>query len=242
MVTVLSPSQNGKPWSFAIKSTDIILFRVREELSKSASAKPRKDLEPYKSERYGRMLFGFGILAARGIPRVDFTLTLPEDPYNVRVRQPIQRFYGAPKWTEDNNHSLKEVVPQPELQRCDITNRRGDKCGSIVEAVATENLVKGTGPKRQQFEHDEQVATGQGQLNTTTTTATESEFLAISETKTFTKDEFPDWIYYIPTERVESEWDLFFVLPVEHFPVEGFYRRVALGKVFRAAFAVSEED
>ncbi|OAP62439.1 hypothetical protein AYL99_04642 [Fonsecaea erecta] len=51
---------------------------------------------------------------------------------------------------------------------------------------------------------------------------TKSEFIAISETKAFTKDEFPDWTCYIPKERVESEWELFLCSRLSTFPRKAF--------------------
>lgn len=170
------------------------------------------------------------------VPLVEyaFNLTLPEDPYHVRT--------SAPRRPTDG---LKEFPDQPFLQfltwrasfhivrstesdvrdddvgatraRCHIADRRGDKCGSIV--VSKEWLEK--------YE-----ATGQ----------TMFEFIAISDAKSFSQQEFPVWTYYLPKERVESEWDLFFVLLVEPFPEEGIYRRVALGKVFQAAFTQSPDE
>ena len=65
------------------------------------------------------------------------------------------------------------------------------------------------------------------------------EFIAISEAKAFTKDECDVWTYYIPKEREQSEWDLYYVLLVERKD-NMRWERVALGKVFRAAFANAE--
>jgi hypothetical protein len=117
------------------------------------------------------------------------------------------------------------------LRRCHIMDQRGDKCGSIVVDAAWLQ-------RQQRGDVIEQGATNGPEDKTE---KTEFEFIAISEAKAFMKEEFPDWTYYIPKERVESEWDLFFVLLMEHFPIEGFYRRVAIGKVFKAAFALSND-
>lgn len=65
------------------------------------------------------------------------------------------------------------------------------------------------------------------------------EFIAISEAKTFTHEEMPIWTRYIPEERENSEWDLWYVILVE---AAGTSRqRVAVGKVYRAAFHQSFE-
>jgi hypothetical protein len=82
----------------------------------------------------------------------------------------------------------------------------------------------------------------EGQIKEDETEVTEFNFIAISEAKNFTREEFPDWTYYLPKERDESEWDLFFVLLIEDSPEEGFYRRIALGKVFKAAFTIADEE
>ena len=38
------------------------------------------------------------------------------------------------------------------------------------------------------------------------------EFIALSESKKFTNEECETWSYYVPKEREESEWDLFYVM------------------------------
>ena len=64
------------------------------------------------------------------------------------------------------------------------------------------------------------------------------EFIAISEAKAFTQEKCGVRTYYIPKEREQSEWDLYYVLLVERKSVK--WERVALGKAFKAAFANSE--
>ena len=116
-----------------------------------------------------------------------------------------------------NEFNVEEDNVGKARARCHITDGRGDKCGSVV--VNKEWLQK--------YE-----ATGQ----------TTFEFIAISDAKSFSQQEFPLWTYYLPKERVDSEWDLYFVLLVEPFPEEGIYRRVALSKVFKAAFTLSDHE
>lgn len=178
-----------------------------------------------------------------------FTLTLPEDPYNVLTTEttqeslsprsveefPDQPFLQFFTWRTDfyltrcaaqshadhgqSPNGLENAATEPTepLRRCDITDHRGDKCGSVF--VDTEWL-------RAKEDNHEMVF----------------QFIAISDAKEFTKEEFPDWTYYIPRDRIESEWDLYYVLLVESYPEEGIYRRVALGKVFKAAFIHSEDE
>ncbi|KAK9415054.1 putative Heterokaryon incompatibility protein [Seiridium unicorne] len=46
-------------------------------------------------------------------------------------------------------------------------------------------------------------------------TSQSREFIAIPEAKKFAEAECSEWTYYIPKEREQSEWDLFYVLLVE---------------------------
>ena len=62
----------------------------------------------------------------------------------------------------------------------------------------------------------------------------EHEFIAISEAKEFAKEEYDSWMYYIPKEKEQSEWDLFNVLLIEVRDEIAY--RVGLGKVFKEAF------
>jgi hypothetical protein len=179
------------------------------------------------------------------MPKESFTLTLPEDPFHVMKTDtrtgaalshefPDQIYLQFFTW-KTNFHivpvdieSSSDSPSRSGLRRCHIMDRRGDKCGSIlidVEWLRQKQLMDDG--------HDE---------FSDLTESTEFEFIVISQAKNFTKDEFPDWSYYIPKEREESEWDLFFVLLVEHFPIEEFHRRVAIGKVFKTAFNMVDDE
>jgi hypothetical protein len=79
-------------------------------------------------------------------------------------------------------------------------DRRGDKCGSILVDV--------------EWLHQHQLMDNGSDEFNDLVESSEFEFIAISQAKNFTKDDFPDWSYYIPKEMEESEWDLFFVLLV----------------------------
>ncbi|KAI1386063.1 heterokaryon incompatibility protein-domain-containing protein [Hypoxylon trugodes] len=223
---------------------------------------------PGLNNPYGRRFLD-GVERCFKAPR-NFALTLPEDPYHVRTREngdgtggndnpefPDQPFLQFFTW-----RTTFHVVPvtanyvEEELCRCHIMDQLGDKCGSIlVDAqwlkerqgaqdagywtawslfTAPGRLVKRIGNRRPeesvQFKNQK---------------STKFRFIAISEAKSFTEEEFPDWTYYIPKERSESEWDLFYVLLVEESKTEGFekcYHRVALGKVFKAAFSLSKDE
>lgn len=92
------------------------------------------------------------------------------------------------------------------LKRCHICDESGDWCGSIVL--------------------DEQWAE--------TASSARQELIAISEAKKFSLDECGAWTYYIPKERDQSEWDLFYVLLIERKGEK--WERVGLGKAFKEAF------
>jgi Heterokaryon incompatibility protein (HET) len=94
------------------------------------------------------------------------------------------------------------------LERCDIGDSSGDWCGS---AVLNSNIIESRSGK-------------------------ECQFIAISDAKAFTLEECPEWTYYVPKSREESEWDLYFVLLIMRDNEKLIWERVGLGKVFQAAF------
>ncbi|KAK3346347.1 heterokaryon incompatibility protein-domain-containing protein [Lasiosphaeria hispida] len=61
------------------------------------------------------------------------------------------------------------------------------------------------------------------------------EFIALSDAKYLGQEEMPEWTFYIPKERDDSFWDLWYVLLLETDD-GGLSRRVGLGKVFKDAF------
>jgi hypothetical protein len=144
-----------------------------------------------------------------------FRITLKEFPYQP-VIAPFHPSLGGSKvnlmpilqfWTW---HSFLHIhSPPPDesgLTRCNVADKFGDWCGSIVlDNRWVEN-----------------------------TKTAKHEFIAISEAKKFTDAECGTWSYYVPKEREESEWDLFFVLLIAWS--DGRWERVGLGKVFKEAF------
>ena len=160
-----------------------------------------------------------------------FCLTLPENPFRVLAAEggyraePDKEFPDQPVlqfWTWKTSlhvvpsSSGNEKKNKGGLCRCDIADEVGDWCGSIV---VDEDWI------RKQHGRDPIF-----------------EFIAVSEARSFTEEECPVWTYYIPKERDESTWDLFFVLLVRYYPEKGVYERVALGKVFKAAFTLSNDE
>ena len=132
-------------------------------------------------------------------------------PDNEFPDQPILQF-----WTW---YTSLHLVPSEDtgqkpgkgLCRYDIVDEIGDWCGSLV---LDEKWIT----KSRRSNHD---------------------FIAISEAKALTKDECDVWTYYIPKEREQSEWDLYYVLLVERKETMR-WERVALEKVFKAAFSHAE--
>ncbi|KAK0714489.1 hypothetical protein B0H67DRAFT_644348 [Lasiosphaeris hirsuta] len=55
------------------------------------------------------------------------------------------------------------------------------------------------------------------------------QFAAVSDAKAFARDECPIWTYYIPKERDESEWDVYFMLLLQRNLERGLWERVGLG-------------
>ncbi|EED12097.1 hypothetical protein TSTA_001680 [Talaromyces stipitatus ATCC 10500] len=229
-------------------------FHIREDARSRRRSPPvprpdRPALDPFGRPVESRALARTKVFSETGVeflPKTNFVLTLPEYPFHVPPAEskcrngshrefpdlPILQFFtwwsqfyvidiSSEEVTDTADQGLLNGVPsQKEIDdgnsdtdggkpcRCHIIDQHGDKCGSI--------LLDSQWLKKQ--------------------TISKFEFIAISEAKTFTPEEMPDWTYYIPKERIDSEWDVYFVLLVEHYPKEGLWRRVALGKVFQAAF------
>jgi hypothetical protein len=66
------------------------------------------------------------------------------------------------------------------------------------------------------------------------------QFIAISEAREFAAMEHDSWTYYVPTDRVDSLWDLYYVLLIVTNE-DGTSERRGLGKVFKDAFKKSHE-
>lgn len=156
-----------------------------------------------------------------------FNLTLPDYPYRVVMAEhnsgPDREFPDQPIlqfWTwHASLYVVKEEAPRlgtenRESRQFDIFDELGDWCGSIV--IDDTSLIE------ERMGNEKHA---------------ELEFIAISEAKGFTKKECETWTYYTAVERDQSEWDLYYVLLVVREPRGLKWRRVALGKVFKAAFS-----
>ena len=180
----------------------------------SAISKDDKSIDPY-----GRSIKAGG----SELPCSSFFRTLPEYPYGVSVRDrnsepdiklPDLRFLQFWTWSATLRLKHEDQSSSSNLgrkfKRFGIADYKGDWCGTIV-------LDQSWSQK----------------LNS----STEQEFIAISEAKAFSEEEYDGWTYYIPTERDQSEWDLYYVLMIEHKGEIAY--RVGLGKVFKEAFSNS---
>ena len=146
--------------------------------------------------------------------RPEFRITLKEYPYQP-VIAPFEADLGASKvslmpilqfWTWHTFLHIQCQFPSSSgLVRCAIADKFGDWCGSIMLDAKWVGSAK----------------------------TAKQEFIAISEAKKFTEEECGTWSYYVPKEREESEWDLFYVLLIAWN--DGRWERVGLGKAFKEA-------
>jgi hypothetical protein len=190
---------------------------------------PRGDQSPEQADgsesRKFRDEYGRNISSqtARKI-RNGFQQCLPDNPFRVFIEkytaEPDKDFPDQPLlqfWTWWASLRLvcssNQDMNLPGLRRFDIADAVGDWCGSIM---LDKNWV--ANEKKRGHEVD----------------GSKGDFLAISDAKAFTKEECDIWTYYVPKEKENSEWDLYYVLLVEER--DRIWYRVALGKVFKAAF------
>lgn len=177
-----------------------------------------------------------------------FRLTLPENPFRVLMAEggycaePSKEFPDLPVlqfWTwQTALHLIRRSEPDEGqntvdigegLVRCDLADRAGDWCGSVI--IASSWLSD--------FESRERLGRGgcPGAL---------VDVIALSEAKAFTQEECPEWTYYVPRARHESQWDLFFIMLVEYREVMGCWQRAGggggVGKCFQGAFRVGERE
>ena len=130
-------------------------------------------------------------------------------------------------WTYSAYFSLSTNIMSPEafriqlspgLQQFAIHDSRGDFCGTIV---LDELSISSNSPDPDETANFEDRV---------------YEFIAISEAKDFELNEFDSWTYYIPQEREQAEWYLYYALLVRWNNEKNFYERVGLAKIFKAAF------
>ncbi|MCJ1400345.1 hypothetical protein MMC11_003550 [Xylographa trunciseda] len=162
----------------------------------------------------------------RDCPRSEFQLTLmPEFPYSVHVDEaapgpyvqfpdlPYLQFWTWSAWLHLTFEDPADTTQVHKLRRYGISDDKDDWCGTIV-----------LDPGRLKYYKKE----------------VKYEFLAISEAKDFSLEEYDSWTYYVPKERDQSEWDLYYVFLIEVDELK-VARRLGLGKVFKEAFENSCE-
>lgn len=148
-----------------------------------------------------------------------FEKTLPEYPYQVGFApgsyenghddQPDQTYLQFWTWSTHLRivaHDPLRQATDGHLRRYDIADYSGDWCGTII--------------LNQEWAQNHQ-------------SEVEHEFIAISEARDFSDEENESWTYYIPKEKEHSEWDLYYVLLLEHRGAVSY--RVGLGKIFKDA-------
>jgi hypothetical protein len=123
---------------------------------------------------------------------------------------PILQFWtwATELYILNSGHSFEANKPTTSLVRCNSADKAGDWCGSIM--IPQERITEFEGRPL--------------------------KFIAISDAKSFTADECRTWNYYIPKERDESEWDLYYILLLQRHHERALWERMALGKAFQAAF------
>ena len=156
----------------------------------------------------------------------DFSLILDECPFAVEIvheteayapnspvkDMPFLQFFT---WSaffrirEDTRIADKETQPDPNFRRYNIEDYKDDWCGTI--------MLDSVWVVKKSLHLDDPM-----------------EFIAISDAKQFDPEEYDDWANYIPMERRESTWDLYYVLLVDYRSDIAY--RVGLGKVYKEAF------
>ena len=162
---------------------------------------------------------------------LDFTLTLPEDPYNVRRASenqsagsgsranrggefPDQRFLQFFTWkasfhivavareSPNRPHHGQEHGPDPTCS-CAIS-----RTGGAISVAPSLRILSGSGPSSIRYKcmglRTMSLLVRPQTATAGRTAPTSSNSSPISEAKAFLKEEFLDWTYYIPKERSES--------------------------------------
>ncbi|KAH7356882.1 heterokaryon incompatibility protein-domain-containing protein [Rhexocercosporidium sp. MPI-PUGE-AT-0058] len=180
-------------------------------------------------DQYGRYIKG----GERHLPRSEFNITLPGSgcPFGVNIVEqdastisrtlirhnpekdsPHLQFYTWSAFFRIRQTLDYDYSPDAQgVQRYDILDHKFDWCGTmLLERCKVSALASLDSPL---------------------------EFIAISDAKEFDPIEYDGWSYYIPKERMQSRWDLYYVLLVEY--KNDIAYRVGLGKVFKEAFNYS---
>lgn len=176
-----------------------------------------------RNDHTGQDNFGRPIRSTVKDLNVDkFDAILPDNPFSI-IRGPFPKDFKneirampiLQFWTWQTELMVirrqeDKSSSQPPGDQCQysIVDKKGDWCGSILLPTK----LKGGCDIRPRI------------------------FIALSDAKTMTEEECPVWNYYIPKGREESEWDSFYVMMLERNHERALWERIAIGKVFQAAF------
>ncbi|KAK3312175.1 hypothetical protein B0H66DRAFT_505683 [Apodospora peruviana] len=154
----------------------------------------------------------------------------PWRPYYLQFWTWSAYFRLGSVWADDDDNTGRpaaavalprngDVKAPPPLRRYNMLDCNSDICGTIV---LPDDFADKVDSDLQSF----------GRESTT------FEFIALSDARSLRTQEMPEWTYYIPKERADSFWDLWYVLLIEKDDAAGpdVSRRVGLGKVFKDAF------
>ncbi|KAM0335225.1 hypothetical protein ACHAQA_000267 [Verticillium albo-atrum] len=207
----------------------------RDEPLSGTAVEPNPGYEESEVEdAYGRPLRE----TLKGRNTSDFTGILPDSPFGITKSpypedgkhharsMPILQFWTWRAKLYINARTRGDTAPDTTgkarplsraLVQCDIYDSQKDLCGAIALPSA-----------------------GFAALSESAAASTPFHFIALSDAKAFTKEEFPEWNYYNERERGNSEWDLYFVMLLQENKATTLWERVAVGKVFQAAFRGAE--
>jgi Heterokaryon incompatibility protein (HET) len=169
------------------------------------------DHSPDTNDSYGRPLRDYG----HRRPPTSFDTVFSDNPLNLQSTpagtlkspyQPILHFYTWRCVFRTTPAPESQQRPDTGLTRLDILDANDDWVGTVV--------VDST------LASDEE----------------EFVFIALADAKGFTDEECGSWNYYIPKEREDSEWDLFYVMCIQESGIKELWERVGLGKVFQTGF------
>lgn len=137
-------------------------------------------------------------------------------PEDVERNQSILQFFTHSAHfsldTEASPRQLEGGVDDPNLSWYSLSDAECDWCGTVLLSQDQVDILD----------------------------TEQCELIAVSEAKDFSTEEHDSWTYYVPRDRVDSQWDIYYVLLI--VPVGGgLYERVGCGKVFKDAFQKSRK-
>lgn len=180
--------------------------------------------------------------------------TIPDNPFGVKTatyddfrlgqdRSVLQFWtWHAQFYVFYSSEARKNPAPGDSLLKYDVADANGDWCGHVVLSKSwmdgtseVNGKSKGNGKSE-----DDGKSEGEGEGESKGERSGKKwHFIALSEARSFAGDEGRNWNYYIPKDRDDVEWDLYFVLLIVWNKERRVWERVGTGKVFKAAFDLS---